>query len=60
MVVDTYQKSEYKKYTHPIPNRECILSFLKTHKDLINLKKIEKKLRLLLSYSVTTGVILTL
>ncbi|QFQ32713.1 ribonuclease R [Buchnera aphidicola (Aphis fabae)] len=43
MVVDTYQKSEYKKYTHPIPNRECILSFLKTHKDLINLKKIEKK-----------------
>lgn len=43
MVVDTYQKHNHKKYTNPIPSRECILSFLRTDKDLINLKKIEKK-----------------
>ncbi|WP_348769417.1 ribonuclease R [Buchnera aphidicola] len=43
MVVDTYQQNNHKKFIHLIPSRECILSFLKTYKDLINQKKIENK-----------------
>ncbi|QIQ41616.1 MAG: ribonuclease R [Buchnera aphidicola (Aphis urticata)] len=43
MVVDTYQKDDYKKYMNSIPSRECILSFLKNYKDLISHKTIEKK-----------------
>ncbi|QCI17359.1 ribonuclease R [Buchnera aphidicola (Aphis helianthi)] len=43
MVVDTYQKNDYKKYINRIPSRESILSFLKEHKNLINQKKIENK-----------------
>ncbi|QCI19136.1 ribonuclease R [Buchnera aphidicola] len=43
MVVDTYQKNENKKYKNLIPSRECILFFLKQHKNSINQKEIEKK-----------------
>ncbi|ALD15487.1 exoribonuclease R [Buchnera aphidicola (Aphis glycines)] len=43
MVVDTYQKNNYKKYINTIPSRERILSFLKNCKNVIKRKKIEKK-----------------
>lgn len=43
MVVDTYQKNNYKKYVNTIPSRERILFFLKSYKDLISQKKIENK-----------------
>ncbi|AAM68084.1 ribonuclease R [Buchnera aphidicola] len=43
MVVDSYQKKETKKYRNFIPRREQILFLLKTDKDLISQKKLEKK-----------------
>ncbi|QCI25183.1 ribonuclease R [Buchnera aphidicola (Rhopalosiphum padi)] len=43
MVVDSYQKKETKKYKIFIPSREQILLLLKTAKDLISQKILEKK-----------------
>lgn len=43
MVVNTYQKNKYTQYENFIPSRENILSFLKKHKYLIHLKKIEER-----------------
>ncbi|AYN24533.1 ribonuclease R [Buchnera aphidicola] len=43
MVVESYQKKENKKNRNFIPCREQILFLLKTAKDLISQKKLEKK-----------------